>query len=294
MEIIQLQNPGEDWRIHRFNNEQDRDAELARRGIEMGSNVRISPYVMIGDKAVIGNNVELDEECVVSARAVLGDNTRLGQRAFVGEDSQMGRNCSMAEDSFIGDFCTVESNVNIGQRSEIGSGSRVGNAVSVDRCSYIMDGCTIEDGTTIGSGVYIGTLSKTGYFVKISDDAQLLREVMVQDGANIAQGKRIPPYANVSRRDVQLETERMQRAIERMKETLRYEQLATYVSLEGKRCVRACIDGIWMPSARVNESDSKLFREGQMTLKQMADKYIAPSYLIKNIESETISGGMRR
>lgn len=294
MEIIQLQNKDLDWRIHRFSTVQERDAELQRRGITLGSNVQLSPYVMIGDKATIGNNVILEEESVVSARAVIGDNVRMGQGVFVGEDTQVGRDCMLADGSFIGHRCTVERDVSLGQRSEIGSGSKVGNAVTVGRCSYIMDACTLEDGARVGSGVYIGAQSRLGYFTMISDDAQLVRDVVVQEGANVTQGKRIPPYANVNRQDVQLETERMQRAIQRMTEALKYDQLATFTSLEGKRCIRANIDGVWLPSARVSDEDSKLFYGGQMSLRQMADKYIAPAYLVKNIEAEAISGGMRR
>ena len=54
MEIIQLQDKQEGWRIHRFRTPKERDAELQRHHITFGKNIEIAPYVMLGDHAVLG------------------------------------------------------------------------------------------------------------------------------------------------------------------------------------------------------------------------------------------------
>ena len=294
MEIIQLQDRQGGWRIHRFGSVHERDTELARRDITLGKNVEIGPYVMLGDNATIGDNVHLAEESVVSAHCSIGSNTTLDSGAFIGTRSKVGSDCTLAAGCFVGDESNVGSGVIIGPRSEAAETTSIGNAVQIGKCSYIMEASVIEDGTRIGSGVFIGKRTKTGFFVMVDDDAQLVRDVVVQDGAHITQGKRIPAFANVSRKDVQLQTERMRAALERMKDTLKYDQLGTFVSLEGIRCIRAQIDGIWMPSARVSEEDSAMFRQGGMSLRQMADKYIAPAYLQQSIDAENRTAGIRR
>lgn len=294
MEIIQLQDKQEGWRIHRFSTLQQRDTELTRHGISLGKNVVIEPYVMIGDHTVLGDNVRLAEESVVSHHCEIGNNTTLEQGAFVSMRSHIGSDCTLSPDSFVGVASTLGSGVILGKRSEVGDAAKIGNAVHIGKCSYIMEETAIDDGTKIGSGVFIGKRSKAGFFVMIGDDAQLVRDVVIQDGAHIAQGKRIPAFSNVSRKDVQLETDRMQVAINKMKDSLKYDQLATFVSLEGIRCIRAQIDGIWLPSARVDNNDSTMFRQGEISLKQMADKYIAPGYIMQSIDAENRSAGIRR
>lgn len=294
MEIIQLQDKQEGWRIHRFRTPKERDAELQRHHITFGKNIEIAPYVMLGDHAVLGNNVRLAEESVVSHHCEIGDNTTLERGAFVSMRAKVGSESSLAKDSFVGVDATLGVNVILGERSEIGDRTKIGNAVTIGRCSYIMDDSSIEDGTKIGDGAYLGNRTRTGFFVMIGNDAQLVKDVIIQDGAHIAQGKRIPAFSNVSRKDIQLESERMQMAMLRMKETIKYDQLATFVSLEGIRCIRAQIDGVWLPSARVDNKDSMKFGQGEITLKQMADKYIAPQYFQQTIDMDNRTAGLRR
>lgn len=294
MDIIQLQDKQDGWRIHRFNSPEELRKALAEHGITVGRGVEIGPYTMLGDRVTLGDNVRLAEETVVSRDTTIGDNTTLAHGAFVSFRSKIGADCTLAEDSFVGPDVSVGMNTTLGKHSEVGEKCKLGNAVTVGSGSYVMDHSVLEDGCVVGNGTYIGNRSKAGFFTYIGNDVQLVREVIVQDGTQIADGKRVPAYSTVTRGSVQLEQERMQRAINQMKGNIKYDSIGTFTSLEGTRCVRAQIDGLWLPTVRVSNEDSMNFGKGTMTLKDMADKYIAPAYILNNIEGENRTAGIRR
>ena len=90
MDIIQLQDKQEGWRIHRFNIVEERNAAFAEHDITIGSGVNFAPYVMLGDHTVLGDNVYLSEESVVSHHCQIGDNTLVDKGAFVSMRAKVG------------------------------------------------------------------------------------------------------------------------------------------------------------------------------------------------------------
>ena len=294
MDILQLQDKQEGWRIHRFNSIEERNMAFAQHDITIGEGVSFAQYVMLGDHTVIGYNVHLSEESVVSHHCHIGDNTLLDHGAFVSARAHVGSECVLHPDSYVGPDVKVGNGTTIGKSAEIGEKAVLGSTVSIGPGSYVMDESQLLDGCTVGRGAYIGNKSKGGFFVMIGDDAILVREVFVQEGAQVAAGSRIPAYSKVTRSSVQIEQSRLEKAIAQMGQNIKYDQIATFTSLEGVRCVRAQVGGIWMPSERVSQQDSTAYYKGEMSLKDMADKYIAPAYVKQNLETENRAAGMRR
>ena len=294
MDIIQLQDKQDGWRIYRFNDETSRNAALAAHHIKIGEGVSFAPYVMIGDYAELGNNVYMSEESVVSNHCIIGDNTLIDKGAFVSKHARIGNDCILSPDSFIAPEATVGDKTVIGYQSELGDKVKVGNNVKIGKHSYIMDNTEVMDGCEIGDGVFIGKSSRAGFFVMIGNDTQLVRDVFVQEGVNVVAGSRIKPFTKVTRNSVQVDNKRLENAIRQMAGSLKYNQIGTWTSLEGIRCVRAQVGGVWLPSQRVDRTDSQAFSKGEMTLKDMADKYIAPAYIKQSLTAEVPVQGLRR
>ena len=294
MDIIQLQDKQDGWRIYRFNDELTRNTVLSRHHIKVGEGVSFSPYVMIGDHSVIGDGVHLSEESVVSHHCVIGAGTLLDKGAFISKNVRIGDECVLSPDSFVGTNSTIGNHTVIGRDSEMGDMVSIGNNVTIGSNSYVMDSTEVMDGCNIGDGVFIGKNSRAGFFVMIGNDSQLVRDVIIQEGVHVVDGSRIPAFAKVTLNSVQIDNNRLENAIKQMGANIRYDQIATFTSIEGIRCVRAQVGGVWMPSQRVDTNDSLAFGRGNLSLKDMADKYIAPAYFKQSLTADIPVQGMRR
>ena len=295
MDILQLQDKQDGWRIHRFKDEAERNAVLAAHDIRIGQGVTFADYVMVGDHSVIGDRVHLSVESVVSPNCHIGDDTLVEASAFVGMRTHIGNNCMLAADSFVGADSIVGNSCSIASSAELGDKVRIGNNVAIGQAACIMDDTEIKEGSIIGEGVYIGKRTRGGYFVMIGDDAKLISDVYIQDGVNIMAGSMIPSFSQVTRNGTQVEQERITKAMAQMGKAIRFDQLATFTSIEGVRCIRAQVSGVWLPSKRVDAADSFAFAQGKISLRDMADKYIVPDYLRDTLkQEETRVAGMRR
>lgn len=295
MDIIQLQDRQDGWRIHRFADEASRNAVLATHDIRLGQGVTFADYVMLGDHCVIGDGVHLSEESVVSHHCHIGEDTLLDAGAFVSMRTHIGDHCMLAADSFVGPDSVVGSGCQIGRATELGEKVRLGSNVSVGEGGYIMDETEIKEGSVIGQAVFIGKRSRGGFFVMIGDDSKLVSDVYIQDGVSIVAGSMIPSFSQVTRSGTQVDQDRVAKALAQMAGTVRFDTLATFTSLEGIRCIRAQVGGVWLPSKRVGMNDSFAFAEGRMSLREMAEKYIAPDYARQALaQEEQRVAGIRR
>lgn len=178
--------------------------------------------------------------------------------------------------------------------AEVGLGCRLGGGVSVGARSVLMQNSVLFDGAVIGAGCYIGRSSHIGYFARIGQDSCLVSDVSVQDGVSLPDGTLLHAFASVTREGVLTDNDRLLAAVARMQGQLQYTQLASFTSIEGARCIRAQIDGVWTPSHRVSAADAQAFTTGQLGMKDLADRYIAPGYIMARIESEARTAAMKR
>ena len=170
----------------------------------------------------------------------------------------------------------------------------MGGGVTVGAQSLVMQDSVLLDGACVGAGCYVGRGSHIGYFARIGQDSCLVSGVSVQDGVSLPDGTSLQAFSAVTREGVLTDNDRLQAAVARMQGQLHYTQLASFTSIEGTRCIRAQIDGVWTPSHRISAADALAFTGGQLGLKDLADRYIAPGYIMARMESEARTAAMKR
>lgn len=139
--------------------------ELAGLGLKSyGNNVLISKKASLynADKISIGNNVRIDDFCILSGQISLGSNIHIsafcvlyGAKGIVMEDyTGLSARCTIysAVDDFSGDYLIspmVDKNF-----------TRVtGGNVIIKQFTQIGSGCTIMPDITINEGVAVGSMS---------------------------------------------------------------------------------------------------------------------------------------
>ena len=124
---------------------------------EVGNNVVINPYVVIGKKVKIGNNVTINsfshlEDCKIENKVNLGPYARIRPGVILRENSKVG-NFVEIKKSTIGKKSKVSHLSYIGD-SEIGDGVNIGAGTIT--CNY--DGIK-KSKTKIKDNVFIGSNS---------------------------------------------------------------------------------------------------------------------------------------
>ena len=142
------------------------ESELKELGIKQyGENVKISKKVSIysPNKLVIGNNVRIDDFCILSGNIELGSNIHISAYAalFAGD---MGIKCE--------DYVGVSSRTMVYAISDDYSGEYMTNPTIPDKyrnvkservllCkhSLVGAGCIVLPGVTVGEGASVGAMS---------------------------------------------------------------------------------------------------------------------------------------
>ncbi len=171
--------------------------------------------------AVIGENVQLDENVAVGPYAFIGDNTRVGKNTvifpyvYIGENCQIGEdtlvfpNVSIREATIIGSKCIIHSGVCIGTdgfgfvfdgerwlkvpqigRVIIGDEVEIGSNTCIDRATF--------GETRIGTGTKIDNLVQIGHNVKIGENCAIAATAGIAGSATIGNSVRIGAGAGVN------------------------------------------------------------------------------------------------
>jgi len=123
---------------------------IAEDGAQIGDNVRIGPFCVIGSEAEIADNVVLDSHVVIDGRTRIGAGTRIFPHAVIGAPPQ--------DISYRGDTTTVDvgSNCIIREHVTIHRGTSHGRGITKvgDDC-YLMVGAHIAHDCEIGNHVVI-------------------------------------------------------------------------------------------------------------------------------------------
>jgi acetyltransferase-like isoleucine patch superfamily enzyme len=82
-----------------------------QRNIIIGDNVRIFPWVLIYEGAIIESNVILEERTTVGSRTIIGKGSRIVYQAQVNDNVTIGHNCIIG--GFIADNCTIGNHCSI-------------------------------------------------------------------------------------------------------------------------------------------------------------------------------------
>lgn len=165
----------------------------------------LKPFTATGvsDKAVIGNNVKLDDDISIHPFAYISDNVIVGPRVTLGPGVFLGEGVSIGSDAVIYPNVTVRENVIIGRRVIIHSGAVIGS----DGFGYVLEkgiqykipqvgGVIIEDDVEIGANVtidratvgntIIGSGSKIDNLVQIAHNVKIGKNCIIVAQAGIS------------------------------------------------------------------------------------------------------------
>ena len=96
-------------------------------GAEIGTGVRIGAYSIIGDQVQIADNCEIGPHVVVKGPTRIGESNRISQFASIGDDPQdkkyqgeTGSFLEIGSNNVIREFCTINRGTAAGRRDNPG------------------------------------------------------------------------------------------------------------------------------------------------------------------------------
>ncbi len=160
-------------------------------GVQLGRKVCLGPYVVVGDRAQLGDEVWLQAGCVIGDEVEIGSRTRLApqvvlySRTVVGEDVIINSGTVIGTDGFgyvidedpplkiihlgrviiadqveIGANCSIDrgtiGDTVIGAGTKIDNLVQIGHNVQIGRCCLLSGETGISGSTTIGDNVILG------------------------------------------------------------------------------------------------------------------------------------------
>jgi UDP-3-O-[3-hydroxymyristoyl] glucosamine N-acyltransferase len=135
-------------------------------GVIIGDNVTIGPNVTIYSKTVIGNDTQIDANCVIGSEGMMwvwdGDKKvflkQLGG-VVIGDNCIIGSGCNIVRGS-ANENTIIEDGVNMAPGCCIGHGTLVGQQTHFANNVSTGGGCYIESYSFIGSGAVISAGTK--------------------------------------------------------------------------------------------------------------------------------------
>ena len=180
-------------------------------GAELGENVTVGPYTVIGSCVRIGEGTTIGPHCVIEGRTTIGRDNRISQFSSLGGAPQDKKYAGEPTELIIGDrntireFCTF----NLGTVQD-GGITRLGDDNWMMAYTHLAHDCQVGNKTIfannaqiaghvhVGDWVILGAYTAVHQFVKIGAHAMTgMGTILVQD---------VPPYAMVSGNPAQART----------------------------------------------------------------------------------------
>jgi UDP-3-O-[3-hydroxymyristoyl] glucosamine N-acyltransferase len=157
------------------------------RGVTLGADPVIGPYVHVGDGATLGDRVTLDAHCVVGAGVMVGNDVHLYPSVTVYAGSRLGARVAIHAGACIGSdgFGYVYKN---GKHEKI---PHVGRCI-IEEDVEIGAGTTIDrgsiDDTVVGAGTKIDNLVHIAHNVRIGRLCLIAAQVGISGSARLEDG----------------------------------------------------------------------------------------------------------
>lgn len=151
---------------------------------ELGKNVEIGPFAIVGPKAVI------EDGCKIGPYAQV-DWARIGAGCYVGSKSVVGGDPQIYDWPHVESWVTVGAGTFINEMTAIHRSMYEGKATSIGDGCYIMSQSHIGHDCNLGAGVTVTTLAGLSGHVEVGDHA------VIGGAAGIHQFVRIGSFAMV-------------------------------------------------------------------------------------------------
>lgn len=124
-------------------------------GAKLGEGVNIGPFCIVGDRVVLGANVELVSHVCVEGNTKIGDKTKIFPFASIGHQPQDLK--FHGEDSWltIGSNCTIRENVTVNPGTQHGGlKTRIGDNCLLMANSHVAHDCQLGNNVILAN--YVG------------------------------------------------------------------------------------------------------------------------------------------
>lgn len=169
---------------------------VVAEGAEIGAEVRIGPFAVIGAGACIADGAHIGPHCVIEEDAVIGENTHLVSSVHVGARCVVGARCRVQAGAVIGGrgFGLArgpegwEDVPQLG-RVRIGSDVEVGANTTIDRGAIddtvIADGVKIDNLVQIAHNVQIGSHTAIAGCAAIAGSTRIGSNCLIGGGVGV-------------------------------------------------------------------------------------------------------------
>lgn len=176
---------------------------LVHGSAELGSDVEVGPYCVVGAGVAVGRGTRLLSHCVIEGPCRLGERNTVHPFAVIGAPPQdrgyAGEPTSLA----IGDDNEIREHVTIHRGTVKGGGlTRVGSGTLLMVGAHIAHDVVVEDrviltnGTLLGGHVKVGTWVVTGGHVAVAPFAAIGESAFLAGGALVERD--VPPFVIAS------------------------------------------------------------------------------------------------
>ena len=142
---------------------------VVAEGAELGADVEIGPYPVVGPAVVIGDRTRIGPQVVIDGVTRLGsDNLIVGQASLGGAPQDLSYRGEPTQLT-IGDRNTIREFVTINRGTIKGGGlTRVGSDCLLMACSHVAHDCTLEDRVILANGALLAGHVQVGEGASIS------------------------------------------------------------------------------------------------------------------------------
>jgi UDP-N-acetylglucosamine acyltransferase len=172
-------------------------------GAELGDNVSVGPYSIIGEKVVLGDGCEIGPHVTIEGNTTIGPGTRVFQFASIGAAPQDFSYKGEETRVEIGAGAIIREYVTIHRGTVRGRGATI-----IGPNSYLMAYCHVAHDCILGSGVIMANSAHLGGHIDIGERAILGGVVAVHQFVRIGDcaivgglsgvAKDVPPYTLAS------------------------------------------------------------------------------------------------
>ncbi|UCF06777.1 MAG: acyl-ACP--UDP-N-acetylglucosamine O-acyltransferase [bacterium] len=177
-------------------------AAIIHTGAELGANVTVGPYSIIGEHARIGDNCVIGSCVLVDGHTILGNNNRIFHGACIGsipQDMKYKGATSFVEigsGNVFREYVTVNSATNEGESTIIGDGNLLMAYVHVAHNCRIGDNVILANAVNLAGHVTIQDYAIVGGVTPVHQFVSIGAHSFIGGGSRIP--KDIPPYIKVA------------------------------------------------------------------------------------------------